>query len=47
MRSYRREESFVSVGHDEIFGHDGSIVCCGLKELAEIITLSIKGDGSM
>ena len=42
MRSYRREEPFVAVGHDEIFSHDVSIVCGGLKELAEIFTLSMK-----
>jgi hypothetical protein len=48
MRSYRREESLVTEGHNEIFSHDISIICCGFKELAEIITLSIKkGDGSI
>ena len=42
MGSYRREESLVAVGHNEIFNHNVSIICCGLKELAEIITLSVK-----
>jgi len=48
MRSYRREESFVAVGHDEIFSQDISVVCRGLKELAEIITLAMEeGNGSI
>jgi hypothetical protein len=42
LRSYGREEPFVAVGHDDIFSHDVSIVCGGLKELAEILTLSMK-----
>ena len=42
MRSYGREEPFVAVGHDEIFSHDVSIVCGGLKELTEVFTLTMK-----
>lgn len=42
VRSYGREESFVAVGHDEIFSHDVSIVSGGLKELPEIFTLLTK-----
>lgn len=42
LRSYGREEPFVAVGHDEIFSHNISIICGGLKELAEIFTLKGK-----
>ena len=42
MGSYGWEEPFVAVGHDEIFRHNVNIVCGGFKELAEILTLSMK-----
>ena len=41
LRSYRREEPLVAVGHDEIFSHDVSIVCGGLIELTEVFILSM------